>query len=382
MEPTNAAPPAPADEARDLSPRPFPGPVPSLAIRAILGVRRGLQRLTDRLIPAELAIFEAALGITRTQLLGAAARHRIADHLAGGPRTAAELAALTGLDEGALHRALRGLSSLGVFRLGPDGRFENNRLSGALRSGLLTRTREWVQYFGSASNCAAWCDLEGTLRTGGNAFERVHGMSVWAWFDAHPDERETFAQAMMGMTVQDAPVVATVYPFGEVKRLCDVGGGRGTLLSEVLIRHPHLRGVLYDAPGVIESARELLRRRGVEARVEAVAGSFFESVPAGCDAYMMKNILHDWDDARCGTILAHCRRAMEPGGRLILAEMLVERNDTSSVGPQADLQMMIVCSDGRERSREDFARLLGAAGFKLGRVFPYPTTSVIEGIAV
>ncbi|HEX8950756.1 MAG TPA: methyltransferase, partial [Polyangia bacterium] len=281
-----------------ISREPYPAAPPGFVIRVVLALRNALLALAHALVPADVRVFELAIGIAPTKMLHVVAKHRIADHLADGPRTAAELAWRTGLDADALHRTLRALAHLGVFRLRADGRFANNRLSASLRQGRYGRLRDAAVYLGSASNVGAWNDLEETVRTGRNAFERVFGMSVWDWFDAHADERETFAQFMMGRTVFEAPTIAALYPFGELQRICDVGGGRGTLLSELLVRHPHLRGVLCDAPGVIASARELLERRGLGDRVELVAGSFFESVPAGADAYLLKNILHDWDDAR------------------------------------------------------------------------------------
>jgi hypothetical protein len=366
-----------------LSREPYPAAPPAFAIKAALWLRRQLLRLADRMVPAELALFDRSTGVASTVLVGVAARHGIADLLEElGPQTADVLATRTGTHAEALHRVLRGLATTGVFALDRDGRFSNNRLSRALLGGRLSRMREWAQYFASASNLASWGDLERSLADNRNAFERLHGMSVWEWFDAHPDEREMFAHAMMGITVGDAPVVARLYPFGELKTLCDVGGGRGTLLSELLVRHPHLRGVLCDAPGVLASARELLTHRGVLDRVTLEPGSFFEQVPPGADAYLLKNILHDWDDERCRVILRTVRRAMQPGQRVLLVEQLLERNDDDNFAALADLQMMVVCSDGGERSRGDFERLLSETGFQPARVFPFPTVSVIEGRAI
>jgi hypothetical protein len=224
----------------------------------------------------------------------------------------------------------------------------------------------------------AWADLARTVATGKNAFERVHGKSIWSWFDAHPHECETFAQAMMGLTISTAPFVADIYPFAEIARVCDVGGGRGTLLSELLVRHRHLHGVLCDAPAVLQSAKSLLERRGVSARTDLVPGNFFEAVPAGAEAYVLKNILHDWDDEASRTILANCRRAMGPGGRVLVVESLVPRNEARGFGPFSDLQMMVACSNGRERSREDFARLFEATDLIPGRVFETPVIAVLE----
>ena len=224
-------------------------------------------------------------------------------------------------------RAMRGAVSMGFFQRDAEGRYSNNRLSSTLRSSEVYDVRSFAEYFGSRSNMEAWCDFPETLRTGKNAFERVHGKSIWDWFDEHPHERQTFADSMMAMTLADAPGIATTYPFAEIQRLCDVGGGRGTLLSEILVRHPHLRATLCDNAGVLDSARELLTTRGVIERVELVPGSFFDAVPRGSDAYVMKHILHDWDDERCIAILKNCRSAMEPGNRLLVVEAIVEDDD-------------------------------------------------------
>jgi hypothetical protein len=191
-----------------------------------------------------------------------------------------------------------------------------------------------------------------------------------------------FAHCMMGITVAHAPAIAALYPFAEVKRVCDVGGGRGTLLGEILLRHPHVQGVLCDAPGVIESARELLAARGVADRVEFSHGSFFERVPSGCDAYIVKNVLHDWDDAACQKILGVVRAAMSPGQRLVVCEILVDRLARDAHGTRVDLQMMIACDQGRERSEGELRALLGECGFRATRVFPFPIVSVIEAEAV
>lgn len=362
--------------------RPLPAPPPRWLVRAVTRLRRGLRWAADRVVPARLALFEMIPGVMVTQLLHAAARLRIADLLADGPASAGELAARTATDADSLHRMLRGLATLGVFALSPDGRFRNNRLSAPLCSGGAGSLRQYADYFGSASNVLAWADFDWTLATGRSAFQRMHGMTVWDWFDAHPAEREVFAGAMVSLTELFAAGVATCYPFAEVHCVCDVGGGSGTLLAELLLRHPHLRGVLFDGPGVVELARSFFAGKGLAERAETVAGSFFAEVPAGCDAYLLKNVLHDWDDERAYQILANCRRAMQPGGRLLVVEAVVEPAGTSDIGPLSDLQMMTVCCEGRERGGGELEELLKRAGFRLTRLLPTPgPMSVIEGIA-
>ncbi len=375
--------PLPSPSPLELSGQPFPSAPPAPIVRVVLGLRRFLTRLADQLCPAEIAIFDHSTGLANTAMLGAVARFAIPDFVERHPGADAdEIARGLGLNADAVHRCLRTLASLGIFTMNKRGQFFNNRRSRVLLSGQLTRGREWALYFSSGSNVAAWSDLPAALESGRSAFARVHGMSVWDWFDLHPDEREMFAHCMMGITVRDAPAVASLYPFAEVKRLCDVGGGRGTLLSEVLLRHPQVQGVLYDGLGVIESARVLMEKRGLSARVELSAGSFFEAVPTGCDAYMMKNILHDWDDATSERLLSNVRRAAQPGARIILVEQLVDRNSDDRMGTRVDMQMLVACVDGRERSLEEFKGLLEKSGFRYRRVFKYPTLGVIEGEAV
>ncbi len=205
-------------EIEALSAKPYPSAPPGWIIRAIIGLRKKIQALADLFLPADVVLFERVVGVAHTQLIGAAARHRIADLLADGPLSTAEIAARIGADPDVTHRLLRALATTGIFTLHSDGRCQNNKISSALKSNRLSAGRDFAEYFSSKSNSDAWGDFDRSLKSGKSSFARVHGMSVWDWFDAHPDERETFARAMMGITVADAPVVANLYPWKEVKR--------------------------------------------------------------------------------------------------------------------------------------------------------------------
>jgi hypothetical protein len=364
----------------DLTSAAFPDSPPGFAVRLILALRRFLTRLADRFAPAELVVFDQAIAGAWGHMVATACRLGLADVLGDKPKSAEELATATQLQVDPLRRLLRALSARGFFRLLPDGRFEHTRLSRVLRGGRLGREREFVLYFNSGSNLRAWSALDHALRTGESPFDREHGVNVWEWFDTHADERELFAHAMMGLTVMDAPALAKLYPFAEVRRVCDVGGGRGTLLSELLIRHSHLDGMLLEGAGVLDSARKLLAARGVLSRVELVAGSFFEQVPSGADAYLLKNILHDWDDVASDRILRTVRSAASSGARVLLVETLVDAHSQSPMETGADLQMMVACSRGRERSADELNALLKRTGFRPHRVFTYPTLGVVEGV--
>ncbi len=369
-----------ANNNAGISEAPFPNAPPSFLIRMVLGLRRGLLKLADRVVPAEAAMFERCIGIGQTQILGTIARHQIPDILEEGPMTAEELAQRTGTNADAMHRMLRAAATAGIFALEKDGTFSNNRMSRALKSNQISRAKEFAEYFASRSNCMAYLDFDYILKTGKDGFEKANSLDLWQWFDEHPYERETFAQMMMAVTISETPMVAKLYPFEKVKKLCDVGGGRGALLSEIVIRYPHIQGVLFDCEGVIASSKSLLKQRGVADRVETVVGNFFEAVVPGCDTYLLKNVLHDWDDNRCINVLKNCRKVMQAGNRVLLVEIIVEKNDRTNFGAFRDMHVLTVCTGGRERSRDDYRRLLEASGFVMTEVYDSPIISVVEGV--
>jgi C-methyltransferase len=363
-----------------LSQRALPPLPPGWALRAGVRLRSLLHRAVDKLVPAQVLVFERVTSLVITHALGSVARLRIADALDDGPKTAGQLAMPLELDADALHRTLRLLTTAGIFRLRSDGRFEHTRRSRVLRSVDPSRTREAAEYFTGAPNASAYMAYDGWLKTGESPYETQQGMTVFERFAKHPDEGAVFDQLMMGITLVHARMVARLYPFSEVRRLCDVGGGRGTLLSELLLHHAHLHGVLYDAPAVVESAQALLAHRGVLSRVERLGGSFFEKVPAACDAYLLKNVLHDWDDETCVKLLRNVRAACGPGARVLVVETLLEPNQSDPYGATADVHMGVVCT-GRERSRADYAQLFARSGLTMGRVFDGSAIAVIEAIA-
>ncbi len=345
-------------------------------------VSLAFRALADLVIPAPQAMLVRIGCLWQVQLLHVAARLRIADRVAERGKTAAELAEETGVNPDALNRALRALVTYGVFWMDAEGRVTNNRLAATLRSDRIASMRDPAEYFGSKSNVTAWADVDETIRTGAPAFSRVHGMTMWDWFSKHPDEARVFAGTMTSLTEQDAPAIAAAYDFGKHARVCDVAGGRGTLLAEILAQHAGPRGVLFDEAHVLEIASGYLASRSVGERVERVAGSFFETVPEGCDVYVLKDILHDWNDERCKAILTRVRGAMKEGSVLLVVEILVDRFSTRAPGPLVDAQMMTVCEGGRQRSAEEHGRLLAAAGLKLRRVHATATAmAIVEAVA-
>ena len=362
--------------------RPVPPVPPPLAVDAALALRRTLLRAADAVLPAGAAVWDRTMGIERTQVIGAIAELGVADALAGGPLTATELAPRVGADADALHRVLRAAAVDGLVRLDRRGRFRLTRLGRTLRDDAPGSLRPWARYMALESTRAAWGDLTESVRTGRAAFARVHGTSVWDWFAAHPDEERLFASAMRSVTEFDAPALAAASIWPDSGTVCDVAGGAGTLLAAILADRPGLRGVLVEAPGVLAEADNFLTGRGLRERVELVEGDLFGELRADADVYLLKNVLHDWDDATSARILATVRDTMRAGARLALVEQLQQRNRPHPFASLADLQMLTQCVDGRERSRGEFRDLLAGAGMRPGRIERAGVSALIEGVAV
>lgn len=356
-------------------------PPPRFAARGALGARRAVLAFADRLMPADVAAFFASNGFMDSRAIATFCELELGDELKRGPATAAEIAQRRGLNADALHRLLRYLALRGHLKLDGRGRFRLTRTGRMLVKDDPRSVWSWVMYQMLPSTQAAWAHLTETVRTGEDAFPAVHGRSVWDHFAAHPDEEERFAAAMRRATAFDLPTVTTAYDWPQTGRLCDVAGGVGTLLAGILAEQPSLTGVLVDAPGVLKEAEEHLRRAGVRDRVELSEGNIFERVDATADVYLLKDILHDWDDARSLQILRTVRAAMPPGSKLVLLENLQEPNAPDPVATFVDLQMLTQCDGGRQRSAAELQDLLRQAGLTPGAVRLTAGPALVEGLA-
>jgi hypothetical protein len=319
-------------------------------------------------------------GFQVSQAIHVAATLGLADHLASGARTSDELAAATGTHPPALYRLMRALASAGIFREHDQRRFELTPVGELLRGDVAGTEAPMAQLFGRPSYWRAWGDLLHAVRTGNTAFDHVHGCGVWEHRAQHSVEGEVFDRAMAARTEQIAEVALAACDFSRFAHVVDVGGGDGTLLANILAAHPQTRGTLFDQPQTIARARSSLASLGLSTRCQAVGGSFFADVPEDGDAYVLKWILHDWDDRAAADILRACRRAMKADGALIVFERLVGPPNTGSEGKFADLNMLVM-NGGRERTRDEFAALFGQSGFRLVSVTPTSTPlCVIEGV--
>jgi hypothetical protein len=317
--------------------------------------------------PQDLAL-RVLVGFRLSRAVWLAARLRLADLVGPGPTSVAQLARATATDPGSLERLLNVLAAAGVFHRDVDGRFAPTATSDLLRSDHPRSQRAWFDVVLGGEHYEAWGALEAALRTGRPAFEIRHGCTCFDYYRAHPDAGRAFAEAMSATTRAFEDAILDADPFPAFRLAVDVGGSRGSLLRRLLGAHPRSRGVLFDLPEVIDGWRAE-DPSDLDGRLTRVAGDFFDAVPAGGDLYLLKFILHDWDDERAGAILRRVRDAAVPGSRLAIVEMVLPDEPTEHPGWLMDLNMLVL-TGGRERTAQAFGRLLEGTGWRLERAVP------------
>lgn len=339
---------------------PAPGTPPALLLRRLIGSYR------------------------ITHAIRAAAQLGITDHLGERPQSAGELAARLHVNPPALYRLLRTLLSIGLLADAGDGLFTLTPVGACLRSDAPDGMRAWALCEGAEYYQGAWMNLPHAVETGETAFEHTHGETFYQYLARHPETGHGFSQAMLDYARLIAEAVVAGYDFAGVRRVVDIGGSHGRLLSAILQANPTISGVLFDRPAVIERAEESIRGTELAGRAELVAGDFFESLPAGGDLYILSRILMDYDDERCVRLLQNCHRAMTPGGRVLIVQLLMPEQGGGAreqlfEAAVSDLNMMVL-TGGRERTEAEYRTLLGRAGFRLSRVAASQAlVSLIEG---
>lgn len=317
-------------------------------------------------------------GYRVSQALYVAATLGIADLLADGPRASDELAAITETHAPSLYRLLRTLAAFGVLREDDDRRFALTRLGEPLRRDAPDSVYGWAAFIGRPYFWEVWGNLLQSVRTGETGYAHAFGTDGWSYRAAHPEESAIFDAAMTSMSRRSAEELVAAYDFSSFACIVDVGGGRGALLARVLQAAPGARGILFDQPHVVSGATATFEAAGIADRCEIVGGSFFEAVPAGGDAYLMRAVLHDWDDADCVRILRCVATVMPNDARLLVIDRLVPPPNEGAETKLSDLNML-VSPGGLERTREEFAALFEQAGLRLARVVPTAGThSIIE----
>jgi hypothetical protein len=317
-------------------------------------------------------------GYQISQALHVAAVLGIADLLADGARTSDELAEANDTHAATLYRLLRALASIGVFEEADGKRFALTPLGDGLRSDAPGSLAGWAAFVGRPSSWQAWGALLYSVQTGETAFAHVHGADVWEYRARNPDDQGAFDRAMIALTGHVNGALLEAYDFARFGTVVDVGGGHGALLTALLLEHPEMRGVLFDQPHVVAAAEHPIAAAGMADRCSLVGGSFFDGVPGGGDAYVLKSILHDWDDEHALAILRSCCEAMAARAAVLVVERVLGPANEAPDAKFSDLTML-VAQGGRERSVDEFAALFAAAGLRLERTVPSASPfSVLE----
>jgi SAM-dependent methyltransferase len=330
-------------------------------------------------LPPHVELIQMGTGSAVAHVVHIAAKLGLADRLADGPRSAAELARPLDLHAPSLHRLMRTMASLGLLTEGEAQRFSLTKLGEALKTAAPGSARATLLMTGSSWVGSGFANLLHSLQTGLTGFEKAQGMPFFDYLAQHPEDASVFSSAMVGLHGAEPPAVAAAYDFSTFKTVVDVGGASGNMLAAILARYPEPQGLLFDRPHVTVDAEQLLKDNG-SGRVTVEAGDFFRSVPSGGDAYILSHILHDWNDDQCLTILGHCRKAMKPDGRLLIVEMVLPPGDIPHPGKILDMVMLVLIG-GQERTEIEYARLLDKAGFRLNRVVATQSpVSVMEAV--
>jgi O-methyltransferase domain/Dimerisation domain len=310
----------------------------------------------------------------------AAAKLNIADHLKDGPMSSDQLAETTHSHAPSLYRVLRALASVGVFKENESHQFELTPLGSTLQSDVPGSMKAMaIAQLGDHFN--AWGNLVYSVKTGNISFDNIEGMSVWKYYETHPDEGLNFMKAMAGLTGAVIMNVLPAYDFTGLNTIVDVGGGNGTLLMAVLDKSPGAKGIVFDEEYVVIETQKILDQNGYSNRCETAAGSFFDFVPGNADAYLMKMVLHDWNDEQCLQILNNCNKAMKPGSKLLVLDSVIPEGNEPHPGKFMDINMLAM-TGGLERTEKEFAALFTKAGLKLSRVIHThsPLFSIVEAI--
>jgi len=336
------------------------------------------QGSNNQTVPPHAQLVQMATAHWVSHIVYVAAKLNLADHLAKGPQSADTLAGPTGTHAPSLYRLMRTLANLGILTEDPSRRFALTPLGDALRTGAPGSARATILTIASDWWVRGFGHLLYSVQTGKSGFEKLLGMPIFDWLAKHPDEASMFSETMVGIHGAEPSAVAAAYDFSALKTIVDVGGATGNLLTTILARYPKSSGILYDLLHVVSDAPALIEARGLSDRVKIQAGSFFERVPSGGDAYLLSHIIHDWSEEQCLTILGHCQRAMNSDSRLLIIEMVLPEGNTPHPGKMLDM-MMLVGPGGQERTEQEYGTLLAKARLRLTRVVPTESpVSVVE----
>ncbi len=355
---------------------------PAIVLAAVTRLRGALDRLHKAMVPPHIALLELGVGSWFTAALYAAVRLGIADQLADGPADADAVAAKAGTDPRATYRLMRALASRGVLKSRRDGTFALTRMGRTLTTDHPESMAPMVAFVGSRQHWQHWSELSHSVQTGRTAVEKLRGSMIFDYLDTDPEFARLFNDAMTGGSRAVTDNAIPAYDFRDRSLIVDVGGGEGGFLAAILRRAPQARGIVFDRPSVVAGAGAVLGPAGVQNRCRAQGGSFFDAVPDGGDTYVLKAIIHDWDDREALSILRNVRSAIADGGRVLLFEMVLPDRTDAHLGFLVDLEML-VSAGGRERTASEYSKLLAEAGFGMIRVIPTASPlSIVEAVPI
>lgn len=334
-------------------------------------------------LPPQAILAQMSMAFIVSQAISVAAKLYVADHLKDGAKSIAELTELTATHEPSLYRLMRGLMSVGIFQKDDHGRYSNSPLSELLRSDHPESARAVAHMICDREHWHAHGNMLHSVKTGETAFDHTFGQPIFPYYADNPAPAEVFDAAMTSFSKGIANAVAATYDFSDADTIADIGGGHGLLLATALNSAPQARGILFDQPQVAAGANETLRGKGVAERVEIVSGDFFSQIPVEADIYLMKFIIHDWNDEQSETILRNLAKSAKPGAKVLLVESVVEEDDSvSSMSKVMDLNMLAM-TGGKERTAREYAALFERTGFKLTRVLATPSPlQIVEAVKV
>jgi hypothetical protein len=290
----------------------------------------------------------------------------IADLLRDGPLSVDALAEKTDTHPPTLYRLLRALSSVGIFVETDEGLFDLTPLAQCLLSDAL---RPIARMFLSGWHDKAWNSLAYTVRTGKPGFDHAFGKQAFEWMEENPEERAILDQGQGMKAIGFAKAVIEAYDFSDFNSICDVGGGQGAFLIQLLANYPHIKGIVADMPGAVMSTEKAISKADLNDRCKAICYDFLKELPPACDAYFLVNVLHDWEDEICRRILKNISRSMNADSRLWIVEYLLEPGPGFSVVKLLDIEVLVM-GGGRERTIDEYKSLIGSAGLAVSKVMP------------
>ncbi len=317
------------------------------------------------------------------QSISAVAKLGIADLLKENPKSCDELATITNSNSSALYRLMRGLAGVGIFSENAEQQFSLTPLAEYLCTDHPQSLKATSIMLGESPHYQPWGKLLYSIKTGKPAFDDYFDMPVFEYFKSHPEDAEIFEQAMNSFSYSEEAAIMTSYDFSPFKILVDVGGGYGEMLGTLLQKYPDNKGILFDEKYVIDHCDSTLEKHGITNRCQKVSGSFFAEIPTGGDAYLLKHIIHDWDDQRSIKILKNCRKVLPDHGKILVMEMVVPHGNKPSAAKMLDLNMLVMCPGGKERTEEEFKTLFAQSGLKLTKIVrTSEDICIIEGVKI